>query len=709
MKNALTSFMLTLTLYSYSQIGPVNDTDSINKTQMNVLEEIVLTKKKKLYTQKSDRMIFNVQSSIVAEGTNAIDVLSRAPGVVVSQDGELSIRGQQGVGVMINGKLTQLSQRELANYLKSTPSSSIKQIEVITNPSSKYDATGKAGIINIVLKKSSILGLTGTVYSNYGRGRKNRTNSGLNLNYNKDKFNVFGDYSYTFRGEEERKKFNQTQYKDNSRREISTTNQQYSTTDEPLTSNNFKIGTQYEISPKTNLEVYVDAKIGSYQNIANGRNTLLNEFSQLQFDALTYNNSKEHWNDYTYAFSGVHKFNNNGKNMSFDLEYETSKFRSNQYQSSKNIDALTTISTNDRRGFIPSQLKVFTGKIDFSNPLTETQTIELGLKASIKDNNNPSVYEYYQNNGWIVDQNSTNHFKYKEQIYAAYANYKYQIDNFNIQGGLRTEYTAIEIIQKTLNQNHTKDYLNWFPSLSMKYELNTNHSFHTSYSKRINRPSQFDLNPFRFYDDSFNYSQGNPNLIPEITHTAEIGYSWKNIVMTSLYFNRTKDVFTEIYTYNPANNTTVTSQINLNKSYNYGINITNTSDVYKWWSINTLFNIFENRYEGNIEGTNPIVPIVTFNLNAQNSFTISDNWKAEANAQYQSKSNEGIYKREQFFDFSIGISKQILANKGSIKLGVTDIFNTHKYNINAISGQTGINKRYNLDSRIATLAITYRI
>lgn len=179
--------------------------------------------------------------------------------------------------------------------------------------------------------------------------------------------------------------------------------------------------------------------------------------------------------------------------------------------------------------------------------------------------------------------------------------------------------------------------------------------------------------------------------------------------MTSLYFNRTKDVFTEIYTYNPANNTTVTSQINLSKSYNYGINITNTSDVNKWWSVNTLFNVFENRLEGNIDGTNPIIPIVTFNLNTQNSFTISDNWKAEANAQYQSKSNEGVYKREQFFDFSIGISKQILANKGNIKLGVTDIFNTHKYNINAATEQTGINKRYNLDSRIATLAITYRI
>lgn len=699
--------MLTFSIYSYSQTETVNDT--VIETEVNILEEVIITQKKTLYTQKSDRMIFNVESSIVSEGGNAIDALSRAPGVVISQDGEISIRGQQGVGVMINGKLTQLSQKELANYLKSTTSSNIKQIEVITNPSSKYDATGKAGIINIVLKKSNSSGLKGTVFSSYGRGRKNRTNSGLDLSYNKDKFSVFGNYSYTFRGEEERKKFEQIQYKDNSRKEIATKNHQYSITDEPLTSNNFKIGTQYEVSSKTNLEVSLDAKIGRYQNIADGRNTLLNEFNQLQFDALTDNDSKERWYDYTYAFSGTHKFDTNGKNMSFDLEYETSKFRSNQFQSAQNLNTSTAIDINDRRGYIPSQLKVFTGKLDFTNPLQERKTLEWGFKTSIKHNDNPSVYEYYQNDEWIIDPNSSNHFEYKEQIYAAYANYKYQTENFNIQAGLRTEYTAIDINQKTLNENHRDDYLKWFPSVSMKYELNSDHALHTSYSKRINRPSQFDLNPFRFYDDSFNYSQGNPNLVPEITHAAEIGYAWKSAFMASLYFSTTKDVFTEIYSYNPENNITVITQVNMNKSYNYGVNITNTTDIYKWWAVNTLFNIFENRYKVDIPSTNSIDPIVTFNLNAQNSFSISDSWKAEANAQYQSQSNLGIYKRDAFFDFSVGVSKQILANKGSIKFNITDIFNTNKYHINSTVGETYINKRYNLDSRVATLSFTYRI
>lgn len=707
MKNLITSMMLAFSVYSYSQTE--KEKDSIVETSINVLDEIVITKKKVLYTQKSDRLVFNVENSIVSEGGTALDVLSRAPGVVVSQDGDLSIRGQQGVAVMINGKLTQLSQKELANYLKSTTSSNIKQIEVITNPSSKYDAAGKAGIINIILKKPSTSGLKGTAFTSYGRGRKNRTNSGVNLSYNKNKFGVYGNYSYTFRGEEEHKEFNQIQYTDLTRQQISTKNPQTSITDEPLTSNNFKIGMQYEISPKTNIEAYVDAKIGRYQNMADGTNRLLNAMDQVQFDAITYNDSKEKWFDYTYAFSGVHKFNTEGKNMSFDFEYETSKFRSNQFQSADNVDTSSSTVINDRRGYIPSQLRVFTGKVDFTNPLKEKQSIEWGFKASLKNNDNPSVYEFYDNNQWVIDANSTNHFEYKEQIYAAYANYKYQVGDFNIQGGLRSEYTAINILQKTLNEEHKDDYLKWFPSLSLKYEFTNDHSIHTSYSKRINRPSQFDLNPFRFYDDSFNYSQGNPNLVPEITHAAEIGYAWKSTFMSSLYFNTTKDVFTEVYNYDPDTNTTITTQINVSKSFNYGANITHSAELFKYWSVNTLFNIFENRFMGNNVNSNTIDPIVTLNLNVQNSFTITESLKAEANAQFQSKSNLGIYERDAFFDFSVGISKQVLTGKGNIKLNFTDIFNTNNFYINSVIGQTSINKRYELDNRIATLAFTYRI
>ena len=260
-----------------------------------------------------------------------------------------------------------------------------------------------------------------------------------------------------------------------------------------------------------------------------------------------------------------------------------------------------------------------------------------------------------------------------------------------------------------MNEQHKDDYLKWFPSLSLKYEFTSNHSAHASYSKRINRPSQFDLNPFRFYDDSFNYSQGNPNLIPEITHAMEVGYAWKSNFMASVYFNSTKDVFTEVYNYNPDNNTTVTTQINVDKSYNYGVNVTNTAELNKWWSVNTLFNVFENKFMADILNSSTIDPIVTLNLSVQNSFAITETLKAEGNAQYQSKSNLGIYKRDGFFDFSIGISKQVLAKKGNIKLNFTDVFNTNNFTIKSAVAQTGIDKRYELDNRIATIAFTYRI
>ena len=707
MKKTFTSLLFTFTIYSYSQTEAI--TDSILDKEITILEEVVITQKKTLYTHKSDKTIFNVENSTVSENGNAIDALSRAPGVTVSQDGELSIRGQQGVGVMINGKLTQLSEKELANYLKSTASSNIKHIEVITNPSSKYDATGKAGIINIVLKKSKSEGLKGTLFTNYGRGRKNRLNSGFNLNYNKNKIGFFGSYSYSFRGEEERKKFSQTQYSSADKHEISSKNYQTSTTNEPLTSNNFKVGTQYEISAKTNLEITIDAKIGRYQNMANGTNSLFNGFGQLQLDALTFNDSKEHWNDYTYAISGLHKFDSNGKNMSFDLEYESSRFKSEQFQSSEDINSPDMHIDNDRRGYIPSKLRVFTGKLDFTNPFDEKQTLEWGAKTSIKTNDNPSVYEFYQNNQWVVDPNSTNHFQYNEQIYAAYTNYKYHLNNIIIQGGIRTEYTNLKIIQKTLNSKHSNSYLKWFPSFSMKYEINNEHSIHTSYSKRINRPSQFDLNPFRFYDDLYNYSQGNPNLVPEITHLSEIGYNRKNTFITSLYFSKTNNVFTEIYSYTPADNTTVTTQINMDESYNYGFNLINSSEVYNWWALNILLNVFETRYTGNSFIANNVEPKVTLNISMQNSFSITQKLKAEINAQFQSKSNVGIYVRDDFFDLSMGISQQIFSDKGSIKLSTTDIFNTYKYNITSNVGLTDINKKYNLDSRVVTIGFTYNI
>ncbi|MBW3517674.1 TonB-dependent receptor domain-containing protein [Flavobacterium sp. NKUCC04_CG] len=709
MKNRFIVALTLLTVCSYGQTEA--QIDSILAIHNIQLGEVLITAKKPLFSQKSDKMIFNVENSVLSEGSNVLDLLARAPGVVVGQDGDISLRGKSGVSVMINGKMTYLSQKDLANMLKSTTSGAVKHIEVITNPSAKYDAAGNAGIVNIVLKTAQLEGLNGTIFTNYGRGRKNRTNSGFSLNYSKARVNVFGDYSYTFRGEEERKTFKQDFYNPAQPSILERHTLQRNTTDEPLTSNNFKFGADYALSTNSQIGFLVDAKLGRYEDRVGGRNSLYNGKQLLLTDALTRNHNKESWNDLTYSINGRHQFNEKGLLLNFDIQYKNNSFNSNQLQQANylQIDPESTVELRDRRGQIPSSLEVWDATVDLVVPWNAKNNLELGWKSSIKSNDNPSTYEFQESDHWVIDPSATNHFVFKEQIHAGYANYKFQGSRFHFQAGLRMEYTTIDGEQRISNLKNTDDYIKFFPSLSMKYELNDQNAFHTSYSKRINRPSHFDLNPFRFYDDPFNYWYGNSDLIPEITHSVELGYSWRNWLMSSLYFSQTNNVMTEVFDYDSLTNTTASTQKNLDHSYNYGINITSSVNLFSWWSMSNLFNVFENRYRGNYKDMTIDTNKATFTLSSQNAFQIATGFQAEANGQYHAKSNIGLYERAAYFDLTLGLSKQILNEKGSIKLSLTDVLRTRNYEVISHMPSSTISKNYSLDSRIATLSFTYKI
>lgn len=679
--------------------------DSLYQTLPTDLGEVFIRVNKPVFQQKADKMVFNVENSTLSEGSTILEVLGRAPGVVVSQEGELSLRGKKGVSVMINGKLSSLSSKELANLLRSTNSSAVKNIEIIANPSAKYDATGNAGIINIVLKKSVLEGLNGSVYTSVGRGRKNRMNTGMNINYNHKGWSVFADYSYTFRGEEERKTFDQDFF-DASSLLTRQTVQHYKTS-EPLTSNNFKWGTDYQFNAKTSIGILFDAKIGRYENKSKGISDVYAPVSTLYSSIATDNYNDEHWYDYTYSVHGTHQFAEEGTRLDFDIEYEQSKFRSLQTQLQETLVATANAYPN-RRGKIPSTLRVFNGKLDFTIPLWDNHTLETGWKSTVKTNDNPSVYEIEENNHWAIDPITTNHYDYKEQIHALYANYKATWDHWQIQVGLRNEYTDRTINQKTTAEHHQMDYNKLFPSASIKYETDQAHSYYASYSKRINRPSHFDLNPFRFYNDPFNYWQGNVNVRPEITHATEIGYSWSKYLIASIYFSQTNDVMTQVYSYEQNQTIMVKTLENLSKSYHYGATVTATANPTDFWTLSSMFNLFNNQYKGTYQETTIDSKQVAFTLNAQNSFTFSKGIKAEINAQYFSKSNIGLYKRDAYFDLTIGASKSVFKDRGSIKLALTDVLKTNNFTIIGDNFDSKVKQKYDLDSRIATLSFNYK-
>ncbi|WP_353162437.1 TonB-dependent receptor [Myroides odoratus] len=699
-------YLLMLSCSSLSMFAQTEaQLDSLYQTLPTDLGEVFIRVNQPVFQQKADKMVFNVENSSLSEGSTILEVLGRAPGVVVSQEGELSLRGKKGVSVMINGKLSSLSSKELANLLRSTNSSAVKNIEIIANPSAKYDATGNAGIINIVLKKSVLEGLNGSVYTSVGRGRKNRMNTGMNINYNHKGWSVFADYSYTFRGEEERKTFDQDFFDASSL--LTRQTMQHYKTSEPLTSNNFKWGTDYQFNAKTSIGILFDAKIGRYENKSKGISDVYTPISTLYSSIATDNYNDEHWYDYTYSVHGTHQFAEEGTRLDFDIEYEQSKFRSLQTQLQETRVATADAYPN-RRGKIPSTLRVFNGKLDFTIPLWDNHTLETGWKSTVKTNDNPSVYEIEENNQWAIDPITTNHYDYKEQIHALYANYKATWNHWQIQVGLRNEYTDRTINQKTTAEHHQMDYNKLFPSASIKYETDQAHSYYASYSKRINRPSHFDLNPFRFYNDPFNYWQGNVNVRPEITHATEVGYSWSKYLIASIYFSQTHDVMTQVYSYEQNQTIMVKTLENLSKSYHYGATVTATANPTDFWTLSSMFNLFNNQYKGTYQETTIDSKQVAFTLNAQNSFTFSKGIKAEINAQYFSKSNIGLYKRDAYFDLTIGASKSVFKDKGSIKLALTDVLKTNNFTIIGNNFDSKVKQKYDLDSRIATLSFNYK-
>lgn len=681
--------------------------DSIYQAMSTDLGEVVIRVNRPVFQQKADKMVFSVENSTLSEGSTVLEVLSRAPGVVVSQEGELSLRGKKGVSVMINGKLSSLSSKELANLLRSTNSAVVKNIEIIANPSAKYDAAGNAGIINIVLKTTILEGLNGSVYASGGRGRKNRMNTGFTINYAHQAWRVFGDYSHTFRGEEERKTFDQDFFDPIRPTTLLRHSHQHYKTSEPLTSNNFKFGTDYQLSSNTSIGFLLDAKLGRYENKSAGISQLYTPDASLYSSIGTDNYNLEHWYDYTYSVHGTHKFSEQGTLLDLDLEYERSKFNSSQTQLQHPLMDITEVYA-DRKGKIPSTLRVFNGKLDFTIPLTEQHTLETGWKSTVKSNDNPSVYELEEGGQWVIDPETTNHYSYKEQIHAAYLNYKLALDHWQIQVGLRNEYTDRNIHQKTTAEKHQTDYNKLFPSASIKYETDQAHSYYASYSKRINRPSHFDLNPFRFYNDPFNYWQGNVQLKPEITHATEIGYLWSKYLIATIYFSQTQDVMTQVYSYEQEQTILVKTLENLSKSYHYGTTLTATVTATDFWTMSSMFNLFNNQYKGEYQDTTIDSEQVAFTLNAQNSFSLPKGIKAEVNAQYFSKSNIGLYKREGYFDLSIGASKTILREKGSLKLALTDVLKTNHFTLVGTNLDSKIRQKYDLDSRIVTLSFHYK-
>jgi hypothetical protein len=693
----------------------INDSSVVKKSIMNSdsvhqLNQVVVSSKKPLYEIKIDRTVVNVDASPSNVGANVIEVLEKAPGVNVDKDGNISLKGKNAVLVMIDGRPSYLSPADLFNYLKSLPATSIDQIELMTNPPAKYDASGNAGVINIKTKKTKIMGFNGTYNSSFGQGVYNRNSNSLNMNYRKNKINIFSNMSYSNWGG-----FNKLniirKYKDENNIVKAVFDQNSYAKNEQNNNLNLKIGLDYSVSNKTNIGIVLSGFSNPESSKNNNISLLKNASYNVDSIVNSENNIKNNWENISSNIYLQHKFDSLGKELSIDIDASRFKSNSESVLINKMLNANNILrSSEELFGNFPIDIKIASIKTDYTRPLKNKAKFEFGAKSSYVETTNEANFFNIFPTGKTIDYNKTNSFNYTENINAAYLNYNKEINKWGIQIGLRAENTNAKGYQKgnaiRTDSSFVRNYTNLFPTSYITYSANEKNQYSINFGRRIDRPSYQDLNPFIFYLDNFTYNKGNPFLQPQISNNFELGYTYNQFITTTINYSITDKIFQESMIQDGF--ATIVQTNNIGTKTNYGISTNIQYEAKKIFSSNVYFAYTHDNYKGEVAGDKLDLSADMYLISVNNQFKFNKGWSAELSGWYRTKGIEGQLLINPLSQTSMAVQKQVLKNKGTFKLGVRDIFLTNFPSGIIRFSKTEASFSNRRDSRIFSLSFTYR-
>jgi outer membrane receptor protein involved in Fe transport len=673
------------------------------------LKEVVVLNKKPLIERKADRTIVNVDAAISNVGTTALEVLEKSPGVTVDKDGNVSLKGKQGVLIMLDGKPSYLTGQDLTNLLKSMPSANLDQIEIMTNPSAKYDAAGNAGIINIKTKKNKQAGFNGNINLSYGQGFYAKTNNSLNVNYREGKFNVFGSVSANYR--EGFQKLDITRHYKNADQSLNAIFEQSS--GEVRYSNNYntKVGADFYASKKTTIGfVFTGFTTPGHQK-NNNTSYLKNNMNVIDSIVTANSTEKSTWRNAAVNLNFRHQFDSTGRELTADVDYVT-------YNADKQQDFLNTSYTNNWNkkyadnliGELPSVINIVSAKLDYTHPLKSGLKIETGLKTSFVKTDNTAGYYNLISNLKLPDYEKTNQFVYKENINAAYFNMNKDIKKWSLQAGLRLENTNIQGNQfgnpQRTDSAFKQNYTSLFPTFYVGYNASEKNQFSLSYGRRINRPDYEDLNPFLFFLDKYTYGGGNPFLKPSYANALEASHTFKQFLTTTISFTNTKNLFTDVF--DQKGYATVVKKDNFGQTNIGGISMSAQIPVKKWWMLIAYHEYNYGEYKGLLNGENVKLGAGTYLINLNNQFTLKNGWSAELSGFYRTPGIEGQILISKLGQVNVGVQKQVLKSKGTLKLNIRDIFYTMPVTGEINFQRTAATFAQQGDSRVATVSFVYR-
>lgn len=682
------------------------------------MQNVTVSAKKPFIQKLSDRIVVNVENSSINAGSSAIDVLERSPGVTIDQNDVISLRGKSGVIVMIDGKPTPMTGQDLANYLRGLPSNAIERIDIITNPSAKYDAAGNSGIIDIRMKKDQRLGTNGTLTAGYGQGKYPKANAGATFNYRNKKVNIFGNYNYAYRENLNHLIINRNFF-DNGVFKGSDDKDNFAWM--PFSSNTARVGADFFPSKNTIIGFVVNSSFNHFRREADITTIVSNAQHQQDFKFSSLGTNNDHNKN---AVANVNLKQNFGKGRELTADVDYGYYRSTSLtrtaSSFYNLDGTPKTADDILDGDQTGVLKFRTGKVDYTNPLKKEAKLEAGFKTSFVSSDNDAQFWQVLPSGREVDSGKTNRFFYDEYNNAGYVNFSKEYKKFNFTLGLRGEQTNLKTRQVQGDKRYKNNYFKLFPSAFFNYKLKEDETLGVSVSRRIDRPGYSQLNPFLFQIDPSIYGTGNPFLKAQMTWSYEMSYTRKNLSFTLGYSHTTdaqnivlspiKDVIPD-FVIKPGQSQNITVQIpvNLSSSDYVGITATAPLKITKWWNMVNNANIYYQKFNANLGGVSLDKGSPAMDARTNNSFSFKKGWSAELNASLNSGGQYGYMKTKPQWALAVGGQKTVFKGKGTVRLNVTDIFwtNLPKATV-TYEGKYIENWHAYRETRVANLSFTYR-
>ncbi len=670
-----------------------------------VISELTVSSNKPLVQTMVDKTVLNIAARPSLAGQNALELLKAAPGVVVDPNENIQMGGKSGVMVMIDDRNTLLAAPDLAQLLKSIDADNIKEIEIISNPSARFDAAGNAGIINIKLKKSISNGLNGTVSAAYVQSIHARGSGTANLNLRKNKWNFFANGGLN--------KGYQITIADNERYTTSRNFIQKGLEGDSFNGLNWRTGIDYALNKKSTLGI-----LWMHNNrstiMENSNYTIVNTVASPDTNVLTRSIAPNSTNRDNFNIN-YRLLSDKKCELNIDADYTSFSSSLNNAISTEMLNQFNTkFASSTIQNDASLQIRISSLKLDYLHRINEHTKLEAGLKSIYSNSNNLIQVQQLKSTNWIVDTGKTNQFNYDEFIQAGYLSFQTKWNKFTVQAGLRAENSkvngqSIDLKNQVNNQPDTS-YLNLFPTLFIQYQLNANNQFGMSMSRRIDRPSYQDQNPFIYVLDAFNSEQGNPYLIPQLTNNIELNYTYKYAHSIKLKYAITNQ-YIESITYQTGNQTILIPQnVGTRKVVNIGLS--SAFSPAKWWDVFANAEPFFQQYETRLDGfgTNELVKQESWGFNGylSNTLDLTKGWKAEFSAWYNFQNATTIYQSKPLGSINLGFSKKLLQQKATLKIGINDIFNTQQWEQTALTSNLNLHTYRKWESRSISINFSYR-